>query len=809
MRQGKPEYEDCTEKDNLSEGKMEFLREDDGAVSLCDSSSNLINDDSDVYDELSDTIEKFNTMSFMYTNCRSLAPKIDSLIEMFDEIGLDFAILSETWLTSSKKIERNIQKLEDREDLVLIKKNRRTRGGGVGIVFNKNKISLKPIRIRGNSFELVGAIGRTVSDSRKILVLSAYYPPQMLKDQVDALNECILSTIDTQKTAHDYLQVVLCGDMNKKDVSLILADHPDIKVIETPPTRRDETIDLCLTNVDSTTINARAFPPLVGREGQKSDHGCTVCVAKQARKHMFEKIKVGSRPFSESAAAAFGADLAAFDWAPIHLLDVNDATLFMTNTLDSLYKKNFPLKSFTVKTSDAEWMTKSIRRLSKKKKRLYTRKGKTKCWKELDAKIVAEIKEAKENLLEKVKKKVLDSGNSGSFFKAVKCLRTKEAPVPWDVRKVFPGKTNLQIANECVEYFSAISREYQPIPAPPANEEQAWDIELHEISSRLRLCKKPKGIIHGDIPPQLVSRYHDLIAVPLHCIYNKVLKDCVWPAMWKEEVVKIIPKGAIPQGIQDLRNISCTPLFSKVLEHFVLKKLREGMQLSANQFGGVKGMGIDHFLCETWHELLMNLEDTEAATSLISIDFSKAFNRMDHGACLNALRRAGIEEKVVRVVQAFLHERKMCVHIKEAVSELKLAPGGSPQGSVLGSFLFCATTDTLAETNESESHENTPDFHENGLSISLEDDSSNASSLSPIAAPSGHALPDNWMELSSCSSEDDCINLGYRHPSRRLLDTTIESIRPSQSALEDGLDLPEWKKKTAINKILHRRLQCH
>ena len=39
----------------------------------------------------------------------------------------------------------------------------------------------------------------------------------------------------------------------------------------------------------------------------------------------------------------------------------------------------------------------------------------------------------------------------------------------------------------------------------------------------------------------------------------------------------------------DLRNISCTPLLSKIFEGYMLGKLKEETAIKANQYGGVKG----------------------------------------------------------------------------------------------------------------------------------------------------------------------------------------------------------------------------
>ena len=49
------------------------------------------------------------------------------------------------------------------------------------------------------------------------------------------------------------------------------------------------------------------------------------------------------------------------------------------------------------------------------------------------------------------------------------------------------------------------------------------------------------------------------------------------------------------------------------------------------------------------------------------------------------------------LVNAFLVGRKMSVKIGSTYSEPQLVPGGSPQGSILGNYLFCATTNHLTQ----------------------------------------------------------------------------------------------------------------
>ena len=143
--------------------------------------------------------------------------------------------------------------------------------------------------------------------------------------------------------------------------------------------------------------------------------------------------------------------------------------------------------------------------------------------------------------------------------------------------------------------------------------------------------------------------------------------------------------------------LSCTPLFSKVLESFILSALKEKVVLSNNQFGGLKGSGVDHFLVDSWNDILTPLEDSRASVNVMSIDFEKAFNRMDHNQCLNALSNLGARAEDVELVACFLRGRTMQVRVGTSFSDPREVPGGSPQGSILGNFLFCATSNEFNE----------------------------------------------------------------------------------------------------------------
>ena len=96
-----------------------------------------------------------------------------------------------------------------------------------------------------------------------------------------------------------------------------------------------------------------------------------------------------------------------------------------------------------------------------------------------------------------------------------------------------------------------------------------------------------------------------------------------------------------------------------------------------------------------WDSILTGLEDDRAAATLMSVDFSKAFNRMEHQECLKALARKGCSYQTLLMIYHFLSGRKMCIKNGYKMSKPRNITGGSPQGTKLGNVLFCITVEDI------------------------------------------------------------------------------------------------------------------
>lgn len=121
-------------------------------------------------------------MNFAVFNSRSLAPKINSLAEYFEELDLTFAIISETWLVEGAILEHVKQELNNGHGLQIIYTNRRTKrgrntGGGICIIYRRSLINFKQYTFAREGCELVVAKGKLKGDTRSLFVLGTYIPP--------------------------------------------------------------------------------------------------------------------------------------------------------------------------------------------------------------------------------------------------------------------------------------------------------------------------------------------------------------------------------------------------------------------------------------------------------------------------------------------------------------------------------------------------------------------------------------------------------------------------------------------------------
>jgi hypothetical protein len=257
--------------------------------------------------------------------------------------------------------------------------------------------------------------------------------------------------------------------------------------------------------------------------------------------------------------------------------------------------------------------------------------------------------------------------------------------------------------NKIAQHFAAISQEYPPLnPATlpprvkskletPVDVDSIPEIPDYEVHEKMVKVNKPKSGVPGDPPSRLIKEFTPELVKPAGVIYRNITETGQWPSLWKIEYGTALQKVPNPETEDQLRIISLTSYFSKVYEQFVIEWLLVyvGDLIDWNQYGGVKGHSISHYLIEMINFILYNQDlRTPHAVLATMIDFSKAFNRQNHNVLVTILSDMNVPGWLLHIVMGFLSDREMILRYKNKRSDTKKLPGGGPQGTILGLFLF-------------------------------------------------------------------------------------------------------------------------
>ena len=633
---------------------------------------------------------------------------MDSLYDYFKELDLAFCVVTETWFYECEALNGLSSDAKNGHNLCSIHRYRRSKGanggGGVSIFYNKSRITLTEYKIKRKQHEIVCAKGRLQNNTRPFFVIGTYISTKCKAIQYHECMTLISEAILKIKTDFRDPYIVVGGDLNHVDLDEAIGDYPDIEIIETAPSRGSQYLDQFACSFRGEIVNTVLHAPLKNDASQSSsDHGFLLYEARLRHCHDFTWVRYRARQITDTRIAAYDEYIRSVDWEVVASFSDNPSDIAheLHRIIEKATNTNFPYKDYKVKSTDDPWIDDATRTKIDHRKGVFEREGRdSRNWREMKTLTNDMIKTRKKKYYMKEVEKLSQEGAHLVPYKALKNLAVAERPPPWTPGCLFPHMPEPEVAEEMAEYFGKISQKFAAVDRtelPRTFDRPIADLSRQQITDRLTEMKKPRSSVTGDPLTRFVNVHAAEFSPVLERIFNLVRRGAPWPKAWRKEEVTVIPKGNSDsvESLDNCRNISCTSIFSKLLESYMLDDIQSEVSLESNQYGGQRGCGTDHLLAEMVTRTMQNLDDNRAVDTVISLDFRKAFNKMDHTICLRSLAAKGASNQTLQLVCSFLSERSMVIKHGRSLSAERLVPGGAPQGTKSGNFLYCVTVDGI------------------------------------------------------------------------------------------------------------------
>ena len=250
---------------------------------------------------------------------------------------------------------------------------------------------------------------------------------------------------------------------------------------------------------------------------------------------------------------------------------------------------------------------------------------------------------------------------SGKKNSSNNAIRIKNDGVP------FTGKVLAQVLNG---YFSSINTDLPYLDLCsllaylPARHSLPT-ISVEDACSKMLSISTLKSHGPDAIPNRIVKDYAYELAETVSKIFNISLSSGLVTSMWKDAIIIPVPKSQYATCKDKVRPISLTACLSKILEDFVVKWIMEDIRhkIDLKQFGSLQETSTTFCLIGMINNWLSTLDVQSRYLRMCFVDFSEAFDCINHNILIKKLLSFGVKESLVPWVCSFLSNHRQAVKV--------------------------------------------------------------------------------------------------------------------------------------------------
>jgi len=580
---------------------------------------------------------------------------------------VDCALVTETWFTS-----KHLSQYVAIEGYNIFRRDRSRRDGGGVCVYIKNSIDCSVVSFTDSPtpFEKIWVTFKYFN--QVYYVACCYHPPAPRYRPADFIDD-LTNELDTITRRADILPVVIvAGDFNGLKTDF-LEEYCGLTLIVHDITHGKKVLDKVFIN------HPDMFNACVYRSLLKTKHNAVLIsnethIARQIVKTERKRVKVYD--VRSHAIDRLRAAINDNDWTDVYsAVDVTDMYSLFLEKCKLLIEYNIPARMVTLGPRDPDFVTPLIKSLLRTRNKL-RRRGKLEQANVLAAKINLLIAQERSRTLAR-----LDRANPKQLWSAVKKVNGSSQstvchPLLRDIDSVNDFFANIS--------YDSNYNELRECHQLPQHENDSISIEPYEIERCLKRIK-PTSAGPDGLPRWL---FHDcsveLCEVIAHVV-SRSLACGIVPQQWKNAFVSPVQKTSIPAALSDYRPISVTSILARFTEKIVVRKWLLPSVPDCyidDQFAFRPTGSTTCALVYMMHNITEMLE-TNAYVRCLCVDFSKAFDIVDHGILAAKLDKLSLPPAILQWIISFLTGRTQQVKFN-GLSTAKPINRGTVQGSGIG-----------------------------------------------------------------------------------------------------------------------------
>ena len=538
----------------------------------------------------------------MTVNCCSIREHRSEFTAALDYVKPDLICGTESWLKGvkpGKEPAKNAIKTSEifPSDFIIHRNDRMSRGGGVFTGVRKSLIADEQTQLVTDC-EIEWT--KVKMKNNKDLYLSSFYMPHRNMNDIKNLDSSLKKLSESNKSKH----ILLAGDFNCPDIDwntlTVRPNAPDREIqkslielsiehgltqVHSQPTRQENVLDLVFTDNPSLIKNSQSIPGI-------SDHA--IVVTDSDVKPIYNKQK--SRKVYLFSKA---------NWEEIKkaCVQLSDNIIIMVQNKENIEElwntfktgiqeamDNFIPSKIFKKKNTVPWFNRNLKRMTRRKARLYRHAKKSKQWsefKQYQKLCKREFKKAEVDFVNNTIQEGFDNNNSKPFWRYVKAKRQDNVGVaPLKVKGVLhsESKNKAQILVE--QFYSVFTKTGNKVLSKLSKqfkyELPGLTITVPGVEKLLRKVNTSKAIGPDNISNVILKECASQLAPGLSEIFQNSIDTGKLPTDWTNANISPVFKKGDVHLAENYRPVSLTSVTCKLLEHIICKHLHVLTHLEKN-----------------------------------------------------------------------------------------------------------------------------------------------------------------------------------------------------------------------------------